>query len=95
MSAWNPALDDAPRLRISAVASRQNYGRGTDLFSIVLVGKDGGIKDRGTVPGDIQEMLTLIDTMPMRQRELNARKREAERREKINNRMWGDETFGR
>ncbi|MEP0070441.1 DUF4174 domain-containing protein [Pyruvatibacter sp.] len=95
VSAWDPALEEAPDHSFDADQLRKTYGRAGEPISIVLVGKDGGIKDRGTVPGDIQDMVDLIDTMPMRQREIEDREREMERREEIENRMWGGETFGR
>lgn len=93
--AWDPAVDKRLDIQFDAVALRQTYQRADGRVSIVLIGKDGDVKDYGTTPGDIQNMIDLIDTMPMRQRELDARKREAERREEINNRMWGNESFGR
>lgn len=95
VTAWNPALDEAPDHSFDATRLRATYGQAGAAISITLVGKDGDIKDRGTVPGDIQDMMDLIDTMPMRQREIEAREREMERREEIENRMWGDESFGR
>ncbi|MGD1933358.1 MAG: DUF4174 domain-containing protein [Candidatus Phaeomarinobacter sp.] len=95
VSIWDPALEAVPNQVFDPDRLREVYGSAGQAVSITLVGKDGGIKDRGTAPGDIQDMLDLIDTMPMRQRELEARAREAERREEIENRMWGGETFGR
>ncbi|GAB5503067.1 MAG: hypothetical protein Pyrs2KO_17220 [Pyruvatibacter sp.] len=95
VTAWDPALDEAPGHSFDATRLRTSYGQAGAPISITLVGKDGGIKDRGTVPSDIQDMVDLIDTMPMRQREIEDREREMERREEIENRMWGGETFGR
>lgn len=40
----------------------------------VLIGKDGGVKKRYGAP-DLAGMLALIDTMPMRRRELQERSR--------------------
>lgn len=53
-------LTDGP----GAAPLRQGNG-----FSIVLIGKDGGIKLRRDRPVDVAELTNLIDTMPMRQRE--------------------------
>ena len=36
----------------------------------VLVGKDGGVKERWSVAPQLQEIFDLVDAMPMRQREL-------------------------
>ena len=38
-------------------------------FQVLLVGKDGGIKLRRETPVDAADIIDLIDTMPMRQRE--------------------------
>jgi len=95
VTVWDPALNEAPELSFDADRLREAYARAGEPVSITLVGKDGGIKERGSRPGDIQDMLDLIDTMPMRQREVRAREREAERRQEIENRLWGGETFGR
>jgi hypothetical protein len=38
-------------------------------FNLVLLGKDGGVKLLTSQPS-LENLLTLIDTMPMRQREL-------------------------
>jgi hypothetical protein len=38
-------------------------------FNLVLLGKDGGVKLLTSQPS-LEKLLTLIDTMPMRQREL-------------------------
>ncbi len=95
VTVWDPALDETPDHSFDSDRLRTVYGQAGKPISITLVGKDGGIKDRGTAPGDIQDMLDLIDTMPMRQREIEAKARELERREEMENRMWGGETFGR
>ncbi|MEE2861892.1 MAG: DUF4174 domain-containing protein [Pseudomonadota bacterium] len=38
-------------------------------FQVLLVGKDGGVKLRRETPVDAADIIDLIDTMPMRQRE--------------------------
>ena len=47
-------------------------------FSIVLVGKDGGVKLRSDEPVAVETLFALIDSMPMRQREM--RERDGEQR---------------
>ena len=41
-----------------------------DQEGAVLVGKDGGVKERWSVAPRLQEIFDLVDAMPMRQREL-------------------------
>lgn len=43
----------------------------TDRFGIVLIGKDTGTKLRSTEPVAVRQILNLVDSMPMRQREMN------------------------
>lgn len=43
-------------------------------FAVVLVGKDGGVKQRWTEPVDAGEIFATIDAMPMRQREMRSKK---------------------
>ena len=43
--------------------------------AVVLMGKDGGEKWRAPLPTDLEPMLTLIDGMPMRQREMKEKPR--------------------
>jgi hypothetical protein len=53
----NPALID------------EIYGRFGRQTSVVLIGKDGGVKSRSSRL-QLSETLSLIDTMPMRRREM-------------------------
>ena len=39
-------------------------------FTLILVGKDGGVKLRKASPWDVREISRVIDKMPMRQREM-------------------------
>ena len=41
-----------------------------DKFTVLLIGKDGTEKGRWHEPVSVEELFTLIDTMPMRQREM-------------------------
>lgn len=43
-------------------------------FSLLLVGKDGGIKLRKPFPWDVRELTASIDKMPMRREELRRRR---------------------
>ena len=43
----------------------------TSDFSVLLIGKDGGVKRRSTEVLDAWEFFDQIDTMPMRQREMS------------------------
>ena len=38
-------------------------------FQVLLIGKDGGVKMRSTTPVAADDILSLIDSMPMRQQE--------------------------
>jgi hypothetical protein len=41
-----------------------------DGFEIVLIGKDGGVKLRSKTPLDVEKLYAVIDSMPMRRREM-------------------------
>tara|TARA_Y100000588_G_scaffold370343_1_gene440347 strand:+ start:323 stop:772 length:450 start_codon:yes stop_codon:yes gene_type:complete len=62
--------DTAPQLSFDATDLRRKYGVNDDQFVVVLVGKDGGEKGRWDEPVNMGEIFSLIDTMPMRQREM-------------------------
>jgi hypothetical protein len=49
---------------------RQAYAAGTSGFRLVLIGKDGGVKLRAAEPVRAGDLLALVDSMPMRQREM-------------------------
>lgn len=48
---------------------RKTLGEQPDNVSVILIGKDGGIKQRSRVL-DVDGIFALIDTMPMRKREM-------------------------
>ena len=48
------------------------FGIGSDSFSVVLLGKDGGEKLRVAGVPDLQAIYAVIDGMPMRARETSA-----------------------
>ena len=45
-------------------------------FMLAILGKDGGVKLRKPFPWDVREISRSIDKMPIRQREIRARKDE-------------------
>ncbi|WP_298843331.1 DUF4174 domain-containing protein [uncultured Roseobacter sp.] len=45
-------------------------------FMLAILGKDGGVKLRKPFPWDVREISRSIDKMPVRQREIRARKEE-------------------
>lgn len=51
-------------------ALRERYGVPDDSFTVILVGKDGGEKMRTNEVTDPQVFYALIDTMPLRQQEI-------------------------
>lgn len=50
----------------SAATLRQRYRLPTGGFAVVLIGKDGGSKLRGTLPIPAATLEKVIDAMPMR-----------------------------
>jgi hypothetical protein len=64
---------DQPLSASDAQQLRQTYDVHPDSFSVLLVGKDTGVKRRSTRPVDIQDIFDQIDRMPMRQREMERR----------------------
>lgn len=56
----------------AAAAIRRALGVAGDFEGVVLVGKDGGVKRRAALDEDLATVFGLIDTMPMRRREMAA-----------------------
>ena len=54
----------------SARQLRERFGVPAGEFSVVLVGKDGGVKLDRQDPISLDEIFSLIDSMPMRQHEM-------------------------
>jgi hypothetical protein len=70
-------LEQGPSFRDSQEISpqgggnlRRRFGVSRGKFTVVLVGKDGGVKLRQSEPVTLAEIFALIDSMPMRQREM-------------------------
>lgn len=53
---------------------RQDFRVGSRDFCVILLGKDGGVKLKSNKVVPVQEIFSLIDGMPMRQREMRERK---------------------
>jgi hypothetical protein len=49
---------------------RRRFGVTQEAFTVVLVGKDGTLKLKREGPTALAEIFALIDSMPMRQREM-------------------------
>jgi len=58
----------------SVAQLRDHFSAKPGEFTVVLIGKDGGEKLRRGTDVDIAEIFSLIDSMPMRQREMRERR---------------------
>ena len=69
--AQGPArMNNSPLDRKEADSIRTHFAIPGNTFSLILVGKDGGIKLKRSDQVDLREILGLIDSMPMRQNEM-------------------------
>ena len=57
----------------AARAIRARYRVENEDFAVLLIGKDGGVKQTSRSVPDLDQMFALIDGMPMRQMEMRAR----------------------
>ena len=57
---------------------RARYGVASGAFTVLLIGKDGGVKLRAERPIGVDAIAGLIDTMPMRQAEMREREQPSE-----------------
>jgi hypothetical protein len=53
-----------------AASARRRFQIGPGDFTVILVGKDGGEKLRSQTPVTMERLAKLIDSMPMRQKEI-------------------------
>lgn len=53
---------------------RQRLGLQAGTFQVLLIGKDGGVKLRSSEPVPMKDLFGLIDSMPMRQQEMESKK---------------------
>lgn len=51
-------------------AAKQKYDIDPDKFTVLLIGKDGGVKLRSYEPAGPDRIFALIDSMPMRRDEM-------------------------
>ena len=63
------AREDVP----DAASFRSRFDLPENDFQIVLVGKDGGVKERRNEQFEIDELFRIIDAMPMRVQEMRDR----------------------
>ena len=54
---------------------RKRFGLQTGTFQVLLIGKDGGVKLRSSEPVSMKDLFGLIDSMPMRQQEMESKQR--------------------
>lgn len=63
-------IDGKPAAGMDAEAVRTRFGVTRDERAVLLIGKDGGVKLRRDTAVDPHALFALIDTMPMRRREM-------------------------
>jgi hypothetical protein len=63
-------MDAAPLDRQTANSIREHFAVPQRLFTLILVGKDGGVKLKRSEKVDLADVLALIDSMPMRKNEM-------------------------
>ena len=64
------AIRDGADSNLPSAAFYDRFSVEDDIFTVILLGKDGTEKSRQTEPVKIEDLFTLIDAMPMRQREM-------------------------
>jgi hypothetical protein len=71
-------VEEGPGAPVQLPATREARARwkvAPGEGAAVLIGKDGGEKWRASLPTDVEPLLTVIDGMPMRQREAKEKSR--------------------
>jgi hypothetical protein len=63
-------LGNSPLPESSGDYLREKFSITPGAFTVLLIGKDGGVKLRREGQVELAEIFSLIDTMPMRQREM-------------------------
>ncbi|MBW2471825.1 MAG: DUF4174 domain-containing protein [Deltaproteobacteria bacterium] len=63
-------MNNRPLDQRDADSIRTHFAIPGNTFSLILVGKDGGIKLKREDRVDLSDVFGLIDSMPMRQREM-------------------------
>jgi len=59
----------------SVQAAHKKLGVQAGSFQVLLIGKDGGVKLRSSGPVSMKDLFGLIDSMPMRQQEMDNKKK--------------------
>lgn len=67
------ARDGEPLSAAAAATLRRRYRVAPGDFAVILVGKDGGAKERWAEPAGMEEVFRTIDGMPMRRQEMRRR----------------------
>jgi len=68
-------LEGQPLSQEDAQDLRRRFRIKTGRFTVILIGKDGGVKMMREARAELQEIFDLIDSMPMRQREMKKKGR--------------------
>jgi len=63
-------LENSPLPESSGDYLREKFSTTPGAFTVLLIGKDGGVKLRREGGVELADIFALIDTMPMRQREM-------------------------
>jgi hypothetical protein len=66
-------MDSLPLSREQALSLRRRFSIERGQCKWILIGKDGEEKLRGELPADLSDIFSVIDAMPMRQREMRER----------------------
>jgi hypothetical protein len=67
------SLAEQPLSPEDAEKLRRRFEVKPSIFTVILIGKDGGVKMVREQRAELQEIFDLIDSMPMRQREMMER----------------------
>jgi len=59
----------------TAESIRNRFKARSGRFQVLLIGKDGGVKLRSEQPVPVQDILGLIDSMPMRRQEMGSQRK--------------------
>ena len=66
----NPSSTKVALTTEDGIEARRHFNVAPDEFTVILLGKDGGEKLRSRNPVSFQKLKDLIDSMPMRQDEM-------------------------
>ncbi len=66
-------LANLPLNKEQGISLRKKFSIMPGQLIVILIGKDGEAKLRGELPLELSEIFSVIDAMPMRQREMRER----------------------